>query len=48
MLEIIIGILIVAWLLGLVAFHVGGLIHILLVIALVVLVYRLVRGDRVV
>ncbi|MDQ2671098.1 MAG: lmo0937 family membrane protein [Gemmatimonadota bacterium] len=41
-------ILLILWLLGLFAFNVGGLIHILLVIALVVIVYRLVTGRRVV
>ena len=39
-------ILLILWLLGLFAFNVGGLIHILLVIALVVIVYRLVAGLR--
>ena len=40
-------ILIVLWALGFVAFHVGGgLIHLLLVIALIVIVYRLVTGRR--
>jgi len=34
------------WLLGLVTNMVGGLIHILLVIAAVVLVYQLVTGKR--
>ena len=40
-------ILLVLWLLGFVAFHVGGgLIHLLLVIALVVIVYQLITGRR--
>jgi hypothetical protein len=38
-------ILLVAWLLGFTAFHVaGGLIHLLLVIALVSLIVHLIRG----
>ena len=38
-------ILLVAWLLGLFAFHVaGGLIHILLVIAVVAIILHFVRG----
>ena len=42
-------ILLVLWLLGAFVFPVaGGLIHILLVIALIVVVYRLVTGRRVV
>lgn len=40
-------ILLVLWALGFVAFHVGGgLIHLLLVVALIVIVYRLVTGRR--
>jgi len=38
-------ILLILWLLGFAVFHVaGGLIHILLVIALIVIVWRLVTG----
>ena len=38
----------VAWLLGWVGFHVaGGLIHLLLIVALVALILRFVRGRRV-
>jgi fatty acid desaturase len=40
-------ILFVAWLLGLFAFHAGGLIHILLVIALIVVIVRLLQGRKV-
>jgi hypothetical protein len=40
-------ILFVAWLLGFVVFHVaGGLIHILLVIAIVVFIFTLLSGRR--
>jgi hypothetical protein len=40
-------ILIVLWALGFLAFHVaGGLIHLLLVIAVIVIVYRLITGRR--
>ena len=46
MLWTIIVVLLVLWLLGF-SFHVaGGLIHILLVVALVVLVINLVSGRR--
>lgn len=42
----IVLILVVLWLLGF-SFHIGGgLIHILLVVALVVLVYNLITGRR--
>ena len=41
-------VLLVLWALGFFAFHVGGgLIHILIVIALIVIVWRLVTGRRV-
>jgi len=47
MLEALIVILFVAWLLGFVAFHVtSGLIHILLVLAVIVLIIRLFSGGR--
>ena len=40
-------VLVILWALGFFAFHVaGGLIHILLVIALIVIVYRLVTGRK--
>ncbi|MGE5340344.1 MAG: lmo0937 family membrane protein [Candidatus Omnitrophota bacterium] len=48
MLEAIIIILFVAWLLGYVAFHATGyLIHALLVLAIVILIIRIIRGRRV-
>jgi hypothetical protein len=41
-------ILFVLWLLGFVVFHVAsGLIHVLLVLAVIVIVYQLVTGRRV-
>jgi uncharacterized membrane protein len=49
MLWTIAVILFILWALGFFAFSVGGgLIHILLVIALIVVVYRLITGRRVV
>jgi hypothetical protein len=40
-------VLFILWALGFLAFHVGGgLIHLLLVIALIVVVVRLVQGRR--
>lgn len=48
LLWIIIIVLVILWLLGFVAFPVGGnLIHILLVIALILVIYRLATGRRV-
>ena len=48
MLETVAIILIVLWLLGLVSsYTMGGFIHILLVLAIVVIVVRLVQGRRI-
>ncbi|MFN7782882.1 MAG: lmo0937 family membrane protein [Lysobacterales bacterium] len=48
MLETLIVVLVVLWLLGMVSsYTVGGFIHILLVIAVVVLLLRIIRGRRV-
>ena len=47
MLETIAVILLVLWLLGLVSsYTMGGFIHILLVIAVVVILVRLIQGRR--
>jgi hypothetical protein len=47
MLWTILVVLLVLWALGFLVFHVaGGLIHLLLVIAVVVLVVRLIQGRR--
>jgi len=47
MLWTILVILLVLWALGFLVFHVaGGLIHLLLIIAAVVLVIRLLQGKR--
>ncbi len=47
MLEFIALVLVVLWLLGLVtSFTMGGFIHILLVIAVIVVLVRLIRGRR--
>jgi hypothetical protein len=47
MLWTIAVILLVLWLLGFFAFHVaGGLIHILLVIAVIVVIWQLIAGRR--
>ncbi|WP_152663087.1 lmo0937 family membrane protein [Arsukibacterium ikkense] len=48
MLETIIVLLIILWALGLVSsYTMGGFIHILLVVALVVVAVRLIRGRRI-
>lgn len=47
LLYVIVVILVIGWLLGMFAFHVtGGLIHLLLVIAVIVLLLQLIGGRR--
>ncbi len=47
MLETIVVILVVLWLLGMVSsYTMGGLIHILLVVAVVVIILRVIKGRR--
>ena len=47
LLYIIAVILIIGWLLGFFAFHAGGLIHILLVLAIIAILLRLIGGSRI-
>jgi len=48
MLETIAAILVVLWLVGLVTAHtMGGFIHILIVVAVIAVLVRIVRGHRV-
>jgi hypothetical protein len=47
LLYLIAVILIIGWLIGFVGFHVGGgIIHILLVIAVIAIILRLIQGRR--
>lgn len=47
MLEIIAVVLVVLWLLGLVSsYTLGGFIHVLLVLAIVIILVRVIRGRR--
>jgi hypothetical protein len=46
LLYVIAVILIIGWLLGMFAFHAGGLIHILLVIAVIAILIRIIGGSR--
>jgi len=48
MLETLAVILVILWLLGIVSsYTMGGLIHLLLVVAVVVILVRLIQGRRV-
>jgi hypothetical protein len=46
LLYVVAVILVIAWLIGLVGFHVGGIIHILLVIAVIAVLLRVIQGRR--
>lgn len=48
MLWTLVVILLILWLLGFFAFNVGSLIHILLVVAVIVVLFNLLSGRRVV
>jgi len=46
LLYIIAVVLIIAWLIGLVGFHAGGIIHVLLVVAIIAVLFRVIQGRR--
>ncbi len=46
LLYIIAVILIIGWLIGFIGYSAGGLIHILLVIAIIAIILRLIQGKR--
>ena len=46
LLYIIAVILIIGWLLGFFVFHASGLIHVLLVIAIIAILLRVIRGGN--
>ncbi len=41
-------ILVIIWAIGFLGYHAGGLIHVLLAIALVVVILRLIQGKKVI
>ena len=48
MLSTIVVILVILWLLGIVtSYTLGGFIHLLLVIAIIVILIRVIRGEKV-
>ncbi len=47
LLYIIAVILIIAWLIGFVGYQVGGIIHILLVIAVISILLRVIQGKKI-
>ena len=47
LLYVIAVILVLGWAIGFIGYSAGGIIHILLVIAIIAVVFRLIRGDRI-
>lgn len=47
LLYVIAVILVIGWAIGFIGFHAGGIIHILLVIAIIAVLLRLIRGRSV-
>jgi hypothetical protein len=47
LLYIIAVILIIAWAIGFVGYNIGGIIHILLVIAIIAILLRLIQGKKI-
>ncbi|MFM9907693.1 MAG: lmo0937 family membrane protein [Chitinophagaceae bacterium] len=48
LLYVVAVILIIAWAIGFLGYSAGGLIHILLVIAIIAIVLRLIQGKKIV
>jgi len=48
LLTIIAVILIIGWLIGFVGYSAGGLIHVLLVLAIIAVLFRIIAGRRLV
>jgi len=47
LLYLIAVILIIGWLLGVFYFSAGAIIHVLLVLAVIAILFRVIRGDRI-
>ncbi|MDP3557456.1 MAG: lmo0937 family membrane protein [Bacteroidota bacterium] len=48
LLYLIAVILIIAWAIGFIGYNVGGIIHILLIIALISVILRVIQGKKIV
>jgi hypothetical protein len=46
-LYVVAVILVIAWAIGFLGYHAGGLIHILLVIAIIAVLLRVISGDKI-
>jgi len=47
LLYVIAVVLIIGWALGFFAFHAGGIIHVLLVIAIIAILLRVIQGKKI-
>jgi hypothetical protein len=47
LLYIIAVLLLIGWAVGLVGFHAGSFIHVLLVIAIIAVLFRIIQGKRI-
>jgi hypothetical protein len=46
LLYVVAVVLIIAWAIGFVGFHAGGIIHVLIVIALIAIILRVIQGRK--
>lgn len=47
LLYVIAVILVIAWAIGFIGYSAGGIIHVLLVIAVIAVIFRLIQGRRI-
>ncbi|HKI87552.1 MAG TPA: lmo0937 family membrane protein [Draconibacterium sp.] len=47
LLYIIAVILIIAWAIGFLGYHAGGIVHVLLVVAIIAIILRVIQGRRI-
>jgi len=48
LLYVVAVILLIAWAIGFVGFHAGGIIHVLLVIAVIAVIFRIIQGKKII
>jgi tryptophan-rich sensory protein len=48
LLYVVAVVLVIAWAVGFLGFHAGGLIHVLLVIAIIAVLVRVIQGRRII
>jgi len=48
LLYVVAVIILIAWAIGFVGFHAGGIIHVLLVIAVIAVIFRIIQGRKII